>query len=279
MNIKEQLGKLSFAITLSCFVLICTACTNLAAVHEWSKTSLEATQFNEIVTTFVDTPERLKRYDSNGPWQEESGNRKKQSEALKQMLSIVSDYMNALATLSADATVDYKKDVDVLTASIGKLDAGVSKDTLGAAGSLASTVLNAAAKAYQAAQVEKIVEEANAPLQLMLRSELRNIVDKDFRRDLQIEKSSMNAYYDYLLRHGNPSEAAKDAVNEWQEERIRQNDKKLRAVDAYLKVIDTVAIGHQKLFDNRNKLDAKALIKDLYSLSAELRKQIKILAT
>ncbi|MGH8628666.1 MAG: hypothetical protein ACREYC_26495 [Gammaproteobacteria bacterium] len=59
---------------------------------------------------------------------------------------------------------------------------------------------------------------------------------------------------------------------------MEQSNKQVKAVDAYLEVLDKVAEGHQKLHDNRNKLDAKTLIKDLFALVVELRKQIKILA-
>lgn len=266
------------AVTASCIVILATSCTNLTAVREWSKTSLEATQYNELVTTYANTPERLKRYDPSGPWDDQIALRKNQAEALRQILSVVSDYMAALATLSADGTVDYNKDVDALTKAIGKLNAGISTNTLGAVGSLVKAVLGAAAEAYHAKQVASIVEEANDPLQAILRGELRQIVDRDFRRDLEVEKSSLDRYYDFQLQTGSASAAARVALEEWKEVRLEQNAKQLKAVDAYLAVLDKVAEGHQKLYDNRNKLDAKTLIKDLFSLVVELRKQIKTLA-
>jgi hypothetical protein len=145
-------------------------------------------------------------------------------------------------------------------------------------GSLVKAVLGAAARAYQAKQVVSIVEQANAPLQAILRGELREIVAQDFRRDLMIEQTEIGGYYKNLLRTGNPSAAAREALVEWKEVRLEQNAKQLKAVDAYLEVLAKVAEGHQKLYDNRNKLDAKTLIKDLFSLVVELRKQIKILA-
>lgn len=267
-----------FALTASCIVMVAASCTNLTAVREWAKTSLEATQYNEIVTTYANTPQRLKRYDPSGPWDGQIDLRKKQAAALRQILSVISDYMAALATLSADSTIDYNKDVDVLTASIGKLNAGISKDTLGAVGSLVKTVIGAAAKGYQAKQVANIVEQANDPFQSILRGELRQIVDRDFRRDLEIEKISLDRYYDSQLQTNSSSAAARVALLEWKEFRLEQNTNQLKAVDAYLEVLAKVAEGHKKLYDNRNKLDAKSLIKDLFSLAGKIRKQIKILA-
>lgn len=268
------------AVMASCIVILVVSCTDLTAVREWSKTSLEATQYNEIVTTYADTPERLKRYDQENSsfWDDESALRKNQAEALKQILSVVSDYMAALAILSADSTIDYGKDVDSLTTSIGKLNAGISKETLGAVGSLMKAMLGAAAKVYQAKQVANIVEEANGPLQAILRGQLREIVNVNFRRDLRQEKGFADRYYDTPLQKHSYCLAAKVALEEWKELRLQQNAMRVKAVDAYLVVLDKVAEGHQKLYDNRNKLDAKTLIKNLYALAVELRKQIQVLA-
>jgi len=312
MSSMIQRKRWRLAAGSCCIVLLITSCTNLAAVHEWSNTSFDATQFNEIVTTYSKTPERLKRYDPGGDWDEQAIVRGKQAEALRKILSVVSDYMAALAILSADSTVDYNKEVDALTKGIGKLNVGFSKETVGAVGSVVKTVLGAAAKGYQARQVAKVVTQANEPLQVILRGELREIVDKDFRGDLKIEADWLDRYYDALLQkdglspegieelkrllqnsnlslatkeelkqlvaRGNSSPVARTALTEWKELRVQENVARLKAVDAYVVVLDKVAEGHQKLYDSRNDLDAKTLIRELFSLVVELRKQIRILA-
>lgn len=278
MRSMTQRRRWLLAVAASCIVILAASCTNLTAVRDWSKTSLEATQYNEIVTTYADTPERLKRYDPSKPWDIQVALRKNQAEALKQILSVVSDYMAALATLAADSTIDYGKDVDSLTTSIGKLNAGISPETLGAVGSLARTMLVTGARIYQAKQVANIIEDANRPLQTVLKGQLRQIVDKYFREDLMAEKRYIDWYYDNLVHTGSPSLAAKVALEEWKELRLQQNATRVKAVEAYLVVLDKVAEGHQKLYDNRNKLDAKTLVKDLYKLVVELQKQIRILA-
>jgi hypothetical protein len=277
---KPMIQRRAFVlVTLTLFLLLpAISCTNLTAVQEWSKTSLEATQYNEIVTTYANTPQRLKKYDPSDVWDMQIQLRDKQAEALRQILSIISDYMAALATLSADSTIDYNKDVDAVTTSIGNLNAGISNETLGAVGSLVKAVVGAAAKAYQAKQVSIIIEQANDPLQKILGGELLKIIDIDFRRDLITEKTSLDRYYDEPLQKSNPSGAAIVALVEWKEYWIEQNEKRLKAVDAYVAVLKNVSEGHKKLYDRRNKLDEKELIKELYSLVVKIRKQIKILS-
>ncbi len=268
-------------VVIICSIFIFTACTNLKAVNEWSRTSVEATQYNEIVTTYSDTPIRLIRYDSSLDgkkyWEEQHQLRNKQAEALKQMLAVVSDYMHTLATLSAESITDYKEDVDDVTSKLKKLNIGIKEETLGATGSLVKLLLGSTAKIYQERSVAEIVNQANEPFQLILKNELREIINTDFRNDLKAELSNLNRYYKSLLQTSEPSAATDVALSEWKEFRIQQNKIRMEALDAYLKVLDILAVGHQKLYDNKSNLDTKILIKDLYSLAGELRKQIKIL--
>ncbi len=292
---KERL----FAFVCLCMVMLSASCTNLTAVQEWSKTSLEASQFNGIVATYVDTPVRLKRYDElhfkqyrkpteeqkkmfslrQGVYGTNATERKIQAEALKKILSVVSDYMGALAALSADGTVDYSRNITTMNTEIISLSAKlsvhkrISTNTLGAVGSIVQTLF----KPWQAKQVKKIIEQANAPLQTILAGELRQIVANDFQDDLNTEGDMIDLYYDALLNDGHPSSAAQDAVTEWREVRREQNSARLHAVTAYLRVLDNISNGHQKLYDNRNKLEDKRLVQDLYTLVTDLRKQIAIL--
>ena len=109
MNRKERFA----AFACLCMLMLTASCTNLTAVREWSRTSLEASQFNGIVATYVDTPVRLKRYDKlrfeqyrrptgeqkrmfslrQGLYDTNVTERRNQAEALKQILSVVSDYI------------------------------------------------------------------------------------------------------------------------------------------------------------------------------------------
>jgi len=233
----------------------------------------------------VDTPQRLKRYSSLPQLDEISASRKIQAEALKEVLSIVTDYMAALAMLSADSTVDYSKQEaafkNSITALNQKISSGnrkISDQELGAAGTIITTLLNTAAKAYQAKQVGLIVEQANSPLQSLLAKNgfLYQVVDLDFRRDLTTEQTAIDIFYSNLSDNSN--RAAHEAIEDWKEVRNNDNAKRRQAVDAYLKVLDKIAEGHQALFKNRDNLDSAALIKQLDQLIVELRKQIQILA-
>jgi hypothetical protein len=262
-----------------CTILLITSCTNLKAVHEWSQTSLEATQYNQIIATYTDTPQRLKQYDPKPliNYDEVTKTRKKQGEEITRILSVVSDYMIALATLSSDTTFDYSKDVKSVTDGIKGLGTDITDAQLGAVGKIVTLLGNASAQAYQARQIANVIEQANDPLQTILKGDLRKIVNGFFRLDLAQEKSWLTKYYEDLQYAGRPNKAAVVSITEWMELRSDQNAKRMDAVNAYVKILDKISEGHQKLYEDRKKLDSEALIKKLLTLSVELRQQIVIL--
>lgn len=267
--------------------LFANACTDLAAVRAWSETSVEATRFNEVVVTYADTPLRLARYDLQDAttqrlWTRQREARQAQAEALESMLSLVSDYMSTLSTLSADSTVDFSKESEVFSASLGRLNAvtgqSVSQETLGAVGSLVDTLSDAALGGWQARRVGEIVEQANAPLQTLLGGELRSMVDTDFRRDLETERQFLDTHFESLIRDPATSPAAAAALDEWFLVRQAENARRMAALDAYLGILDKIAEGHQRLYEGRGALDAVGLSKDLFKLVREIRDEIRIVA-
>jgi len=260
------------SILLAC---VLSACTDLSAVREWSGTSLEATQFNEVVATYADTPERVAVYDKGQAsfWETQAKMRRAQAKALELQLSLVGDYMEALYVLSADGVTDYTENVNQLTGSLNRTGL-VAQSTVGAAGNLATTLLNAATDSWRKGEVGRLIGEANAPLQKILAGELRSIVDKDFRGDLADEAGFLDSYFKRLLRIGGGSETANAALNEWYVLRKQENARRVVAVDAYLRVLNKISEGHQKLYDNRNDLDAAQLVTDLFKLAKEIRKDV-----
>ena len=163
--------------------------------------------------------------------------------------------------------------MDQLTGSLKDTDL-VPESTVGAVGNLATTLLNAATNAWRKGEVGRLIGEANAPLQKILAGELRSIVDEDFRGDLANERGFLDSYFKDLLRTGGGSETANAALNEWYVLRKQENARRVAAVDAYLRVLDKISEGHQKLYDNRNDLDAVQLVKDLFKLANEIRKNV-----
>ena len=258
-------------------VSVATAgCADLSSVRDWSGSSLQGVQFASVVETYADTPKRLAHYDADARdfHEQQAELRAKQAEALELQLALISDYMAALNALAADDVTEYSRDVRTLTKALE--DTGVvSGPTVGAAGKLATTLLEAATNAWRRYQVTRLIEQANDPLQTLLGGELASIVGEDFRRDLAIERQFLDRYFEDLLRDPEGDATGRAALNEWFILRKEENARRQAAIDAYLVILDKVAEGHQRLYDERNDLAAKALAKDLFKLAKDIRRQLR----
>jgi len=182
--------------------------------------------------------------------------------------------MAALAALSADSATDYTGDAATLTAALKKTGQ-VSEATLGAAGKLVTTIANATAALWRKNEVAALIEQADPSLQSLLDGELRSIVERDFRRDLEVEAQFLDRHFEDLLRTTDSSAAAKAALHEWFVLREAENTRRVAAVDAYLGVLGKIAEGHRRLFDNRDQLDAAHLAQALFRLAKEIRDDVK----
>lgn len=256
-------------------MLVLSACTDLGAVRDWATASVQATQFAEVVETYAGAPKRMARYDRANPsnagrWARLAETRAAQAKALQLQLDLVADYMATLAVLADDGTATYTADVAELTKSL-KETGQLNNDTVAAFGSIATGLQNAALGLWQRREIGRLIGLANEPLQAVLSGELRTIVDTQFRRDLKAEAARVDVFYSDLLRDAEASAAAKVAVEEWLTLRLAENESRQRAVDAYVKLLDRMAAGHQALFERRNDLDAKDLARDLFGYAKDIR--------
>ena len=274
MKIRQS----GIAVTLAWLLVgsLLSACTDLSAVREWSSTSLQAAQFNEVVTTYANTPNRLQVYDQNNAefWKDQARLRADQADALRLQLDLVADYMAALNALAVDSTADYSKDVGTLTDALNRTGQVPTK-TVGAAGKLATTLINASANLWQQREIARLIAEGNPPLQSLLTGNLLQVVDRDFRGDIHHEAAFLDSHFKQLLRFGGGSVVAKAALEEWYALRKSQNARSLQAIGTYAEVLAKISEGHQRLYDNRNELDAVDLVRYLYKTTNDLRRNIR----
>lgn len=258
-------------------------CINLNAVNEWSTSAVDAAEFNNIVTTYSDTPARLLRYSAEGTdpaaFNQLTELREKQAESLRETLKVVQEYMAALASLSADQPIGIAEDLGKASANLASL--GVAEEaTLGAVGRIVALLGEQAISGYRARAASRLIEQANVPLQVILSEDgdLSRIVSVDFASDLSNEKLQLQLYFDSLARSPS-SPTARAALAEWRPVRVREVEVREKAIASYAKVLRNLADGHQALYDGRNALGDKALANRLFNLAKELRNEVRVLVS
>jgi hypothetical protein len=102
---------------------------------------------------------------------------------------------------------------------------------------------------------------------------LRDIVNVDYRRLLNIESLALNDFYRSSLAEGRSRDPlAAILVMRDRDERLAELRTRGEAIDAYVKAMDAVRDGHLKLYQHRNQLRAKVVSAELVRHAETLEK-------
>jgi hypothetical protein len=170
------------------------------------------------------------------------------------------EYMKTMGDLAADDLTSYDKKLDALATAVS--DGSFFNDTEVTAGkSLAKFVLDATTNFYRRKKLKTAIETRNGDVKT-LTDALKRFVGQNYILALQDEQRQLDNYHkaniqEHQDRAGNADPlAVTSAKTMWDAERQRLQER-ISAAEAYVKILDNVAQGHQKLYDSRNNLDTK----------------------
>lgn len=265
----------------SIFILACTqgCATNLKAIQDFANLSAESAEYTVLVDEYVEFPNRQKRYQppNRHPGLETMAQeRATQKAALLLRQRIVETYMNSLGRLAADELVDNTEELGKLSAALQN-QAGMNPQETQAYEKMAGILTKVAIDQWRQRQLRDLIEQANPPIQNILRA-LQHIVSDGFGGDLQTEEAAIQNYYSTLIMESNDP-AGKAALAEWKEFRTAQVQERSQAIKTYRTILDKISEEHQRLFDGRHDLDSKqvlqqatASVNDLRSLLEAIKK-------
>lgn len=176
--------------------------------------------------------------------------------------SSINGYFNGLTNLSKNDLTDYN--FDALKKSLTEGDfAGIKieNEHVDAYSNISKLLLKATTDAYRKNKLKKYIEEANEPVQILLKK-FQFILQKNLEDELNFKKEKLHAYYT-VMKLGNTlteyekGQAANDYYQQLSDINAKQNQ-----IDAFAKSLKAIADGHQQLYESRNRLTAKEL-KDL----------------
>jgi hypothetical protein len=203
-----------------------------------------------------------------------------QQKRLIEANAVLVDYLKTMGALAADDLTAYDKSIEGLGSSFTKANI-FNEGEVKAVQKLVGFLLKAATEGYRRKKLKSALEDQNGNIQTLTRA-LRNVVVQNYVLQLRNERGQLRSYYstsilryrDYmrqLAAHtakdgSTPGDAVQDPLPIIQVKRLWDDEdteiaKKIAAAEAYGKALDTIAEGHQKLYDERNKLDSKALMR------------------
>ncbi|MDH3505180.1 MAG: hypothetical protein OEZ41_04825 [Nitrospirota bacterium] len=267
-SLLHALRILSTMVLLA-FTQGCT--TNLKAIQDFANLSAESAQYTTLVDEYLEFPNRQKRYQPPSRYANLDAmaqDRATQKTSLLLRQSILETYMESLGRLAADEVVDNTEELGKLSSAL-EAQAATNPKEAEAYKKIAGMVTTVAVKRWRQRQLQDLIEQSNAPIQLILGS-LQRIVSDGFGGDHQTEEAAIQNYY-MTLTMESQDPAGKAALAEWKEFRMSQVHERSEAVQTYVKVLANISDGHQRLFDQRQNLSKKEVLQQVGDSVKDLR--------
>lgn len=189
---------------------------------------------------------------------------------------VLAGYFTALAGLADGKVVAYEGSIDNLAGSLED-DAHLDRKRVRAVADLAAFAASVGTDGYRHARLTSVIEKQNANVAIVIDA-LTQIVGTDYASILGVEEAGMESYYRSALAEGAEHEPlAALIVHDTYDSRATALAEKRSALSAYVKALATMKAGHQKLYESRHDLDAKALAAELAGYAAQLEDMIPAL--
>ena len=252
-------------ISLITLQAILVGCINLQHVHDFSDSSLKATQkFEEIPYTFlqhcIDRCE-MSAIDSFKIYREIKCpcDQYKRADSVTQLVyRALRGYFDGLTRLSKNQLTNYQ--IDRLKKAVQDEDLGVlqvNKEEANAYATLTDMMLRGFADSYRQKKIKAFISGANAPVQVLL-SKLEFIESKNLKDLMEFKKERLFDHYRSLLQarlsNYEKQEATADYYASLQGITIVEKE-----CMTYARSLRSIARGHQQLYENRNKISSEEL--------------------
>ncbi len=262
--------------------LLASGCADLQAVRSFAKTSAATADYRQIVTDYVESPTRRKRYHPDRYAVQPAGTttpRARQKTLLAGSQRVLAGYLNALGDLAADELPDVDSEIDGLAKALEKAgfagdgDAAIRKETASAAGSIAKVLTRAVLDHWRQDRIQKIIRETDGNVQTVVAG-LREIVLKDFNASLDIEAEAVRKYFESSIaaaKSRNDEEAVPPLARILMQEHLDRIRERRDRLSSYAEVLKKIGTGHADLLANVDKLEDKALQERLEKFAADIR--------
>ncbi len=250
---------------------VLAACADLSAVREFSAVSVQSARYTQLADDYAGAPERLARYVTNDRQREslalDAKLRQQQKQKALALHTAIEQYMQALGKLAGGKEGHLDAEIKALSKSAKQL--GGSSDVEKAVQSTAQALQDAVLVPWQRRRIQQAVDEANAGLQLIVRN-LRDDIDLNFRSALEKDITATEFHYRELIAQSRDPAGIR-ALQEWQDLRVAELKRKQGALDAYVKIMNQVAAGHQALYEAGGQFTRAGIRAELKQYSATLK--------
>ena len=272
------------------FVFPLNGCVSTSAVAEFAAVSkVAAEKFPEVAADFKASCKRRSRYESLrhsvydlSTIQKYSDRQCADFKALEPYLiaanKVLMEYMETMGRLASDDVVTFDKNLNDLAANLNAVG-NIEQSQINAVNGIIKVISRAAADGWRRKKLAEVIGNTNDDVHILIAA-LKIIVGSDYKQLLSNEELGMKDYYLGSIKDFKKQDPLTVVlVHERWDEAEDSLQAKRAGADAYVQILEKIARGHQRLYDNRNKLNSKetkimvlGYAKELGPLVKDLRK-------
>lgn len=266
-------------LTLLGGLVLAAACTRPVAVARYARSAAEVTaRLPQATSALAESCRRAQSYRlrrTGAPWYEEDSTRAAcagRDSALREVLRAnraLTNYFDALSALAGSKAAEVGTRVGDLgdaVSSAGAFDGSQVR----AIAALAKFAAARATIGYQRSTLRNAIANENANVQAVVAA-LHRVVERDFAAYVTGDDAAATRFYRSALAEGAAHEplAAILVRNDF-DARHDASSAQAVALSSLAHAVDAIGRGHQQLFDARNQLGAKELLKGIVAMAREL---------
>jgi hypothetical protein len=255
-----------------------SSCVSLQKVNDFSSTSSKGIkEFEEINYSFKQHCIYECQFDSIRKFviNRETGchcdNFAKADNVTLLIYNAIKGYFDGLTNLSNKDLTNYN--FDALKKSLTEGTFGnikIDKNHVDAYSALSKILLKASTDIYRKKKLIEYIEDANAPIQILL-SEFQFIIQNNLRGELDFKREKLYTYYKNMINNNTLTDYEKGMATTDYYQQLLEVTTKQNQIDAFAKSLKSMAEGHQKLYENRNKMQAKEVKELLTGYASDIQ--------
>ncbi len=260
-------------------ILVCgglAACANLVEIRQFAALSADSASYQSFVKDLSASLERRKQFEpGNEKFLEEQ--RKRRVELAPGLLAIhrsLETYMRIMASLAADETASFKSEVDAINEAALKYEFASEKQT--AAVSALGKLLGIAVDLWRQRELQNYIEAGYGPFSTLL-GDLLLINRQAYGLTLQQEQDAITRYFELLELEAGKNPAVLKLVALQRESKLQAIQDRRAKLAGYVKALEAIQIGHEKLYRERGKLSDKEVLIEARRYAREIRESMQII--
>lgn len=262
--------KYKSPVFVAVVLVFLTGCVNLKNIQDYSAQSLKSLKnYDEIGYSFSKACldrcmlEQIKNLTLTTKECDCLSNKKADSVTFL-VFSSVKKYFEGLNKISANEVVSYK--IDPISTSLKGGDFGdlqLDDKDIDSYTKISGVLLKAFTDTYRKKRIKNYIEDANAPLQVLLEALILNLKN-NLNGKLKVQKQRIESvYFDFLSERQASAYEKRKTIEDYFSAITDINVKQAKIL-TFSQGLASIAEGHQQLYENRNRLTS-AQLRDMIS--------------